>query len=443
MLIYWLVIIFVIFVIFGLFLLVPDANKKLNIFIWSIPVLPVFGQVIQRQLALSFAYVVFQIIIGLSITTLLFVLGKKITCPRYMKIIIVFWILANLFSVVLSVNPHESFILFIIAIVFPVVLYLSVYNIVNNHSKLEKLVYAFMIAGLAHILISYLIILTFSIERGLGSVHDINLISTSYVGNGFIANFLLVATFFLFYFNRGQQVTRQVIVYSILVLFIAETFMTASRTTFVLIPFILLVYFFTPATHSRMKLVIIIMTLVIGTWFALSDPGGTFTMARARLVGYGQDINIVNIIGAAEDDSRLDIWVNSFNIGKERNLITGTGLGQLAKLDQKYTFGDAHSLWLNVLVQQGILSFIVFVILLISFYINNLKWRLKYGDWNNIMLGSFWALTVFCVYGTITGASLFNLGGYIGAIPSFYLFFHLATQDVLIKLNKERFQIVR
>jgi len=143
-------------------------------------------------------------------------------------------------------------------------------------------------------------------------------------------------------------------------------------------------------------------------------------------------------------DLRFILWHNAWNIFLD-HWLTGVGLGNIRSVMQQ-TIGidfDSHQLFLDILSEQGIIVFLVFISLVISpiYWIYKTK-NVKTPN-RDLGIALYVGMLGFVLYGCITGARIISTINYYSGHCTYFLFISILLQHHLIvrsEFNERRFQ---
>ena len=133
-------------------------------------------------------------------------------------------------------------------------------------------------------------------------------------------------------------------------------------------------------------------------------------------------------------DQRWDIWINAWEYFKD-HIIFGIGLSNHYIISQ-FGYTTAHNMFLNVLVERGIIVFITLLGIIAYFYKTVYKFRKKTKNYKLRRFSLFlvFSMTAF-LFWSLTGTDLIQSTGYISAIKAHYFSFILALQIYIMKLD--------
>lgn len=197
-------------------------------------------------------------------------------------------------------------------------------------------------------------------------------------------------------------------------------------------------------TMSRTLITILILQLFLMMYWKLIKPGKI-------LVAFGGGVAIViyllanmdfdireflfsrftgegsSVLETALADARFVIYETSFRLLKE-NFWTGIGLGNF----YKYTyqgFSDSHNLYLSILVSRGFFVFLMIMYAIGYFFKQNAKLvRDSFDDNKKILLCLRVGMIGYLV-ASMTGSDLFTYAGLCNARPMYFLIFVFVIQE--------------
>jgi O-antigen ligase len=151
----------------------------------------------------------------------------------------------------------------------------------------------------------------------------------------------------------------------------------------------------------------------------------------ARFFGDGQALETV------EDDGRVKIYKESFEI-LQRNVISGSGISTFSELNTS-GFSNAHNIFINVLVERGIIGLLLLLIFIYYiFSINKRALRSFIGhkeEYEFLRLLKIGLIGFFII--GLTGNDLFINSGFINGWATYLLMFLLAIQLKKMNYSKE------
>jgi O-antigen ligase len=147
---------------------------------------------------------------------------------------------------------------------------------------------------------------------------------------------------------------------------------------------------------------------------------------------FGEENSFVSTV---ESDSRFDLYNIAFNNFKSSPLF---GIGQSNyQLINPMHYSNAHNLFINMLIERGLVNFAFFIILLFYLLKYNAKIIKLYPDigvkklFKAVKIG----IILMLIYG-ITGDDLFTASGFTTAILSYFLYFIVALHWVYLQRIK-------
>lgn len=149
---------------------------------------------------------------------------------------------------------------------------------------------------------------------------------------------------------------------------------------------------------------------------------------------YGQPFVWEYILQVAREDARWGIWQNAWDYFKS-NTVVGIGLGNhFAISPQQFT--TAHNIFLNMLVERGIVVSTAFLAIIAFFAKLNFKFRREAKDptLRRLSLCLGLGVVTFLVW-ALAGGDFIQSRWFISAIPAHYFSAILGLQLYIIKLD--------
>lgn len=232
--------------------------------------------------------------------------------------------------------------------------------------------------------------------------------------NGYVS-YLCLAMPFIFYFILCNQKRALQIVVSAIILFITVAVMlvNASRGGLLTILIMAAVFLFM-TKRSIYKTILVVAIIIFVVFFVLPQTETIFFAMSIKAQGDG----------LSSDNSRLEIWKNCLHIITDY-VFVGSGIGSaiaaLKNVDSSST-PLPHNMLLELLMQYGILFFVVFVVYLFKLMVRGIRSKDK-----NIKILLLMAIIAFPAYSIIDSRYLlrpdvfiafacFTVYAYIGRI---------------------------
>ena len=340
---------------------------------------------------------------------------------RFIVVVCVF----HIFNVLFSANIYNSIALTIVGIIGPIIFFYIILSLPRhffhqNHNLTRT------------ILVSSIGFLTIGLFMYLHSIgKNINL-NTNILRTGgllWLSNIStqVLAFFFPFIFYPLKTKNSFLIRITAIVLFLVLIVVSMSRTAL--------------AVYSIMIFTILLKQK---NRFQFIFLGVTIIMMALYLTEIWFEINIVELYSnrffrtgdtmqTIQDDARLKIYLESLEIIEGREMM-GTGISTFGDLN-KMGWSNAHNIFINILVERGLIGLILFVGFII-FYFKNIVKEYKNLNQNNAESLFIYLIGVgllgFILIG-MTGNDLFLNSGFITGWPMYISLFLLAI--VLKKKN--------
>lgn len=359
-------------------------------------------------------------------------LRKNRTLVHY-SIYFFLFILFHVLSIAFSQDVYQSFNLFIIAIIQPILFFYILMSIRDVNYKDIR----FLNRSIAYIVLFCFVlgILFMFYEKGISAYA----ILENRGSNGvWINNYSLQILSLVFpIIILGDYGNRKFLKYVLFAVVILMEILTMSRTLIavLILQFFLMIYWklIKPGKifvgfGGGIAVVIYLLTYMN---FDIKD----FLLSRFT-------VNGGNIIETALADARFVIYETSFRLLKE-HLWTGVGLGNF----YKYTyqgFSDSHNLYLSVMVSRGFFVFVMVLYAIGYFFWQNVKLvRNSFGS-NRRMLLCLRVGMIGYLVASMTGSDLFTYAGLCNARPMYFLIFVFVIQEkirdiLIIQFSRNEF----
>lgn len=365
-------------------------------------------------------------------------LSKKVIYikTRYKKIlkgfnyIIILWIITNIFSTLFSIDIYRSFLLFIIGVLGPA----FVFYIITSKTKVNYRIFNFLLlslisSGIVTLLYGFFIRFRYqyiyNIEatlndlRTFGSNSEIGVIS-------FVMPFIFVNTI-----ESDNKYVNKLVLSTFRILSIWWIIVALSRWGYFTFFIAFILTFFLDRGNNKKYYYFIIFFLIFVLLFTFSN--NIIEMIIYRFSG-GDIFKIDYIIGKTIEDLRWQIWENAFKVIK-KNIFFGVGIGNHPIISPLGTT-SAHNMFINILVERGILTCLIFIGIIIFFYRACFKFRKLSNNYQlkKISLMLSLGITTFIIWSLIGGPLIISTI-YIYTLRSYYFFYIIALQLYIIKLD--------
>jgi len=343
--------------------------------------------------------------------------------------LILLWVIANLFSTLFSINIYRSFLLFIVGVLGPAfVFYIISSKIKVNYKTFNFLLLSLISSGIVALLYGFSIRFRYQyIINKAATLFDLRAAgSNSTIG---MISFILPLIFVNKIVSNNKFINK-LLLSAFRILSICWIIVALSRwgyfTFFIALILILL---FDRSNNKRYYYIIIILILVLLFIF--------FSNITEMIINRfaGSDIfKIDQFVTHTIESGRWQIWENAFTVIK-KNLLFGVGIGNHPFISPT-EFTSAHNMFINILVERGILTWLIFIGIIILFYRACFKFRKLSNNYQlkKISLMLSLGITTFIVW-AINGGPLIISTTYISALRSYYFFYIIALQLYIIKLD--------
>jgi len=353
------------------------------------------------------------------------------------KTIISIWVFLNLLPTLFSMDIYRSLMLFLIGVFEPaLVFFLIVGKTRVNRKMLLSLLLGLIGSGIVLVLLGFAFKFVAAARIGVnflllreGDIYGSNAVI------GAIA-FLLPLVFmgsrhWHGYWPQSVFNIFRIVLFLFTLLSLVWIITALSRWGYVTFAAAFLLALFFDRGYSKLRWVVPLAAALL--LFMLFFPEHIREVITYRFT-QGQPLTWESVLQVAQADARWDIWQNAWDYFKD-NIVVGVGLGNhFAISPQRFT--TAHNIFLNMLVERGILVSMAFVIVIAFFYKLNFQFRRKAKDQNLRRLSLFLGIGMmtFLVW-ALTGGDLIQARGFISAIPAHYFSVILGLQLYIIKLD--------
>ncbi len=213
--------------------------------------------------------------------------------------------------------------------------------------------------------------------------------------NGYVV-YLCFAMPFLYYviLNFSQQKRMAILAVVILLISIIVILINASRGGLITIG-VMGMLFFLMTKRSKNKVLLLVVLAILFICFILPRADALFLAISVRSEG-----------GALlEDQGRVEIWKTSLNVLRN-SLYVGSGIGSIStsiKALNPNIIPQCHNMFLEILVQYGVVFFLVFLKYLYDLLISGKKSNDK-----NVKIMIYMALLALPIYSIIDSGYLLN-----------------------------------
>jgi len=344
------------------------------------------------------------------------------------------YVLVTFISVIFSQDFSRSMGLFAFGLVGPFLLYLIiVYKTQPNISNLKWLIKSFLISSLLFLFIGYLFAFRFGFSADLMEVRAGKNIygSNSVIGTiSFILPLIFISKKYFISEYTGKLLLR---IFGLLA--VVWTIISLSRwgyATLFLIYF--LSVFFINKSFSIKRLV---LTTILFFMIGYLIPDITELIVY-RFTGSAEvsSFNVDNIYDRVLGEYRLVRWNNAFTV-IENNLFFGIGLGNNYLVDP-FGNSDAHNLFINMLIEQGILVFLAILLVFNAVY-KLIRNMVKYSN-NSVFKILVIALGIGLLafhFWSLTGGTYIQASGIISAVKNYYFFISMGLIAYIAKFDDD------
>jgi len=433
-------------VLFLILIWLTNSEQFVSFFILSLPLIPLFQALLPHDMQNDLGIDVFLLEMFLGAILLILWLTKKsirLSTIEYQKdfeafkTIISIWVFLNLLPTLFSMDIYRSSILFFIGVLEPALVF---FLIANKTQVSRKMLFSLLLSLIGSGMVLVLLGFAFKFVAAARTGVDILLLREGdiYGSNAVIGAlaFILPLVFmgsrhWRSYWPQSAFNIFRIILLLFTLLSLIWIITALSRWGYVtfLVAFALAVFF--DRGHSKLRWAVPLTSALL--LFMLFFPEHIREVIVYRFT-QGQPLTWESILQVARADARWDIWQNAWDYFKD-NVVVGVGLGNhFAISPQQFT--TAHNIFLNMLVERGILVSIVFGAVIAFFYKLNFQFRRKAKDQNLRRLSLFLGIgmTTFLIW-ALAGNDLIQARGFISAIPAHYFSVILGLQLYIIKLD--------
>ena len=346
------------------------------------------------------------------------------------------WIISNLISLLFSINIYRSFMMFLIGILGPAL----IFYLIANKTKVNYKMLQFLILSLFASGSMYLSITLFMSFRQIMQIGKfVQVIGMSNYGTNdtigvisFIIPLMFLSYNYYSSFSQSNAFNKifRFVLFAFKVFSITWIMFSISRwgyATFLVT--ILLVILFDRGNLKIYQLILFAISLYYIIFFFRET-----TELIIRRFTHTNLFTLKSVYQASITDLRLDIWRNAWACFKD-HIVFGVGLSNHI-LISPMRFTTAHNMFLNILVERGIFIFIIFLGIIAYFYKSVFKFMRNSKNYRLRRLSKFLAfsITIF-LFWTLMGTDLIISTGYISAVKAHYFSFILALQFYIMKLD--------
>ena len=360
-----------------------------------------------------------------------FLRWKKSRTLLYYTIYFFLFILFHCLSLIFSQDIYQSFNLFLIAVIQPILFFYILMSIREVYYENIQ----FLNRSIAYIvLFCFVLGLLFMFHENGISAYAIleNRGSNGVWINNYSLQILSLVFPIIIWGNYGN---KKVLKYILLMIVVLMEILTMSRTLIVILIFQVFLMIYWKLIRFREVLVGLLGGIVIVVYLlaTIDFDIGNFLFSR-----FVDTDNGGGIVETALADARFVIYETSLQLLKE-HLWTGIGLGNF----YKYTyqgFSDAHNLYLSVMVSRGFFVFLMVLYAVCYFFKQNTKLLYKsFGD-NRKMLLCLRIGMIGYLAASMTGSDLFTYAGLCNARPMYFLILVFVIQEKIKDIINFNFQ---
>lgn len=232
----------------------------------------------------------------------------------------------------------------------------------------------------------------------------------------YFAMYAILSAFIAFesFFDFELGMRKRIVWFTVAVFLLISLFFLSSRASILAALIIIPVYFFIRLNKIKYRN-LVFLGIIVGLLISL------FLLSKNQRVQYFYDkILQKDTYGESQTEPRIIIWKSAYNIIHE-NLLIGVGIGDVRnELSKQYTkIGEpdmaamklnAHNQFLEILLENGIIGFLLFLSLLgIMVYGAIVGKNLLYGVFIIMMVVFFMFETILYRLGGVSFFSLFSL----------------------------------
>ncbi len=248
----------------------------------------------------------------------------------------------------------------------------------------------------------------FSLGIAYGAINITNNYSVSYARVGFVYHLLAMIPFILL--DRNNKVKNV-----FLIIAIALTVFSFKRGAIIILPCMLLAYFFFDRNVEKNNIlkIIIIIILIILVWHAIDCYSGGYLSSR-----FTRD-------ELMDGSGRSDIWQTALNNISMRNLFQV--IFGIRNAGEQVLWTGIHNEWISLLNINGVIGLILFGCIVFAIIIQAFRLVRK----KSILSGSYMALVVYIV-------GVCWVSGFFHVHSTFYVMAFLGTTQGLLLYDDER-----
>ena len=352
---------------------------------------------------------------------------------RFLTFSIIIYILLTFISALLSQDVSRSLSLFAFGSIGPMLLYLIIaYKIPASTNNLKYFVSVFIISNVLYLLVAYL----FAFRHGFTT----DLLATRTGKNIYGSNSVIGAISFmlpLIFINRKKLVSlvrKNIYLRLFGLMALVWIIISLSRWGYAtaMLTFLLTAYSINKSLSLRNIMLIILVFSIVA--YIIPDVSELIIF---RFTGSSSldSFTLENILDVTLGEGRLLRWENAFDNVIGKNLLFGIGLGNNYLVD---LFGnsDAHNLFINMLIEQGLLAFMAILLVLTAIYqlVKKISKTTANQNIKVLVLSLGIGILIFHFW-SITGGTYIQAGGIISAVKNYYFFIAMGIIAYTSKLE--------
>ncbi|MCJ8152360.1 O-antigen ligase family protein [Chryseobacterium sp. SSA4.19] len=319
-------------------------------------------------------------------------------------------IMFHLLNVIFSIDVQNSAALFIVSVIIPILLYLTLMslgeNFFGNNSNVLFSIYLGIITFISIGLVMYN-----KTSSGGADVEE----GFNRTGGGlWLSNVSTQVLALFFPLLLIKNPVKKLNIFRIIALILFFVLLTVSLSRTALFVYAFMMLFFLLKAKNKMLLVTGGMLFLVVSYYVLSAKLNfdLIEMYETRFHGKG------SVAETIEGDGRISIYGEALEVFKNSNIFLGNGISSFNHIN-KMGFSNAHNIYINILVERGLIgiAFLVGMLVYIFRKIGRLKRTFNLSEIDKRILNSLrLGLIGFFLIG-MTGNDLFINSGFVNSWP--------------------------
>lgn len=420
-----------------------SVTNIIAVIVICISFIPIYNRYFTHQREGRFDFNINTLFLEYFLVLILFVLllgsktlfRKNLHYPKvkYLTIFIIIYIILTFFSVLLSQEFSRSLKLFAFGSVGPLLIYLIiVFKTPANFKVLTILIKSLLLSSFLYLIIAYLFAFRFGITADLLETRSGKNI---YGSNAVIGSISFVLPLIFMNINKTNKIIQnKFFLRTFTILSIVWIIISLSRWGYAtaILSYIIVAFFI----NKSISIKTLLLFFALFGFLIYLIPGVT-ELIIFRFTGSTStdSFTMDNILNVTSGEGRLVRWENALSNVIWKNPLFGIGIGNNYLVDP-FGSSDAHNLFVNLLIEQGILPFIALMFVFISIYRLVRKLALSTSQELNTLVLSLGIGILMFHFWSLTGGTYIQSSGIISAVKNYYFFIVLGLIGLISRIDE-------